>query len=333
MKRLLRFLGWVAVLIVLFAAAGYLFPKEITVERSRLIDAPVKVVFAQINDLHNWNSWATWNQIDPDMQIEFQHGGVGSGASYTWSSENRQVGSGKLLILESVPYDSVITELHFMEQRPATGYFRFQEKEKGTEVTWGLHTNLGNNPFARWMGLLMNKWLAADFTKGLNNLNDVAQKWQHDGTYVVEPVAIPLFHYVSLRQQTDMGQISAEMGAVYGELMTFATRNNLRMAGFPYAIYHQFEGTRVDMECGLPVDRAINSEGKFLCGTFPETRCAGVEYYGDYNQLERAHTAIQQWIKTHGFQLAGPPVEVYATDPQSEPDPAKWLTRVYYPIR
>ena len=66
--------------------------------KSAIIDAPAKVVFAQINDLYNWEKWSKWHQIDPEMQLNYINHGVGEGAGYSWESNNRKAGSGQLLI-------------------------------------------------------------------------------------------------------------------------------------------------------------------------------------------------------------------------------------------
>ena len=38
------------------------------------------------------------------------------------------------------------------------------------------------------------------------------------------------------------------------------------------------------------------------------------------------------YLKENNTQAAGAPWEEYVTDPKTEPDTAKWLTRIYFPV-
>jgi len=42
-------------------------PSEFTVTRSTTIAAPPDVVFAQVNDFHQWEAWNPWGKLDPNM--------------------------------------------------------------------------------------------------------------------------------------------------------------------------------------------------------------------------------------------------------------------------
>jgi effector-binding domain-containing protein len=58
-----------------------------------------------------------------------------------------------------------------------------------------------------------------------------------------------------------------------------------------------------------------------------------VAYYGNYDQSEKAHDAIGDKMKADGLVLRDAVIEEYVTDPTAEPDTAKWLTNIYYPIK
>jgi len=42
-------------------------------------------------------------------------------------------------------------------------------------VKWGFATDMGMNPIARWMGLMMDRWVGADYQKGLARLKDLVE--------------------------------------------------------------------------------------------------------------------------------------------------------------
>jgi hypothetical protein len=59
-------------------------------------------------------------------------------------------------------------------------------------------------------------------------------------------------------------------------------------------------------------------------------------------QMKTAHMALDKWVKENGFKEKlrkntdgsewGTRTELYITDPQQEPDPAKWQTVISYLI-
>jgi hypothetical protein len=167
--RVLKIIGvTLGVLIVLFFIIGMFLPSEVHIKRSLLIPASSEVVFNEVNDLRKWKEWSPWYEMDPNMEITYEGFLMGEGASYSWESE--VLGDGKLTITESHPNQYIATDMHFMEQGTAMGYYRFESVEDGTLVTWGIETDMGNNPFSKYMGLLMDDMVGDDFEKGLQNL-------------------------------------------------------------------------------------------------------------------------------------------------------------------
>lgn len=332
MKKLRKFLIGLLIVILALVVVAFFLPKQVHVERSLTMDAPAKVVFNQANNLHTWDKWAIWNQMDPNMEITYHNSGIGENASYTWHSENDNVGSGEMKITASVPYDSIATAMDFMEHGTATGYFLFDEKDGKTTVTWAFDTDLGYNPMARWLGLMMDAMLGKDFEKGLENLKIVSETIVQEKRPIVEIVERPAFHFVSLRKNVELADISTQMGVMYAQLSNFINENNLIMTNMPYAIYHKIDGTMIDLECGIPVNEEVEPQGSVLAGTLPAEKCAEADHIGPYSNLGETHQFIQDWITKNGFHLNGSPMERYLTDPQKESDQSKWVTAIFYPV-
>src|SRR5689334_16838718 len=92
----------VAVLIVLLIVIVAMQSPHFRIARSTTINAPPGVVFAQVNDFHNWDGWSPWAKIDPAMKVTYEGPPAGTGASYAWLG-NSKVGEGKMTIAESRP--------------------------------------------------------------------------------------------------------------------------------------------------------------------------------------------------------------------------------------
>ncbi len=68
LKKVLLGVGSVLVLAIL-AVLGLATTKPATfrVERSAAISAPPEVVFANLEDFHQWAAWSPWEKLDPAM--------------------------------------------------------------------------------------------------------------------------------------------------------------------------------------------------------------------------------------------------------------------------
>ncbi|MBO9153732.1 SRPBCC family protein [Chitinophaga sp. GCM10012297] len=174
-QALMIILGAVAVIVLgLFVFATYL-PSRVRVERSLLIRAPAGRIFSFVNTLRNWPQWSPWHREDPQMKVEYSPTDSGQGAAYSWKSRNRNIGKGSLKITESRTNEYIANEMNFMQQGPVKGYFRFRSAATGTLVTWGMETDVGQNPVRKLIGNLVNKWVGSDFEKGLSNLKRLSE--------------------------------------------------------------------------------------------------------------------------------------------------------------
>ncbi len=167
----------VAVLIVGFVVVVATRPSEFRVTRSTTISAPPAVVFAQINDFHNWQAWSPWAELDPNSKVVFEGAQSGTGAVFKWSG-NDQVGEGSNTIIDSRPYEVILIKLEFIKpfQATNTAEFTFHSEGDKTIVTWSMFGQ--NNFIAKAVGLFMNcdKMVGGQFEQGLTKLKTVTEK-------------------------------------------------------------------------------------------------------------------------------------------------------------
>ncbi|MDE2886917.1 MAG: GyrI-like domain-containing protein [Gemmatimonadota bacterium] len=138
---------------------------------------------------------------------------------------------------------------------------------------------------------------------------------------------------VGIRATTTMEEIKQVIGALFGEIMEYFTRNGLAPAGMPLTIYHEMDADRLEMECGMPVASPVEGTERVRPGELPAGKVATVTHMGPYEQLGQTWSALMKWMEEEDLQAAGAPWEVYVTDPGEEPDQSKWRTDIFFPIR
>ena len=141
------------------------------------MSAPREVVFtAQVNDLHNWESWNPWRKIDPNMKLTFTGPPAGTGARYSWAGDSK-VGEGSMTITESRLGDLIRFKLEFLKPFKATNLAEFTFKSVGdqTTVTWSMTGKW--NFICKAIGLFLNmsKLCGSQFEQGLADLKSVAE--------------------------------------------------------------------------------------------------------------------------------------------------------------
>lgn len=171
--KLGRVLLWIVGIVALICVGLLLFvPKEVTVTRTAEIEAPIDIVFAEVNDFKNWKDWMPWKDVDPDMEMNYGEKSEGTGGSYSWKSD--KAGNGSQEILESKENESIETKIVFEGQGESNGHWKFTPNGDKTSVSWGMTIDAGYNPLARAFNLMMEDMLGKDFEKGLKYLNTEA---------------------------------------------------------------------------------------------------------------------------------------------------------------
>jgi uncharacterized protein YndB with AHSA1/START domain len=160
-----------------FIAYVSLQPNTFRIARSAVIDAPPERIYPLINDLQEWPRWSPWSRLDPQQNVTYEGSPLGAGAIMAWSG-NKNVGVGKMKIVESSQNERIRLKLQFIKPMKAINDVQFDLKpisETRTEVLW---TMSGRNEFmAKAMHAFMNvdRMVGGQFEQGLANLKALVE--------------------------------------------------------------------------------------------------------------------------------------------------------------
>ncbi|MGE3973933.1 MAG: SRPBCC family protein [Bdellovibrionales bacterium] len=173
-KKILLALVIVVGAIVIFALTK---PNTFHYERSALMNAPAERIFPYFNDFQNWAKWSPFEKFDPNMKRTIGGSPNGLGAIYEWDG-NKDVGTGRMEIVESTPHSLVKMKLDFLKPFASTHEAIFTLTPEGpqTKVTWAMS---GVNNFVSKLMLVfmsMDKMMGVHFDEGLNNLKVLVEQ-------------------------------------------------------------------------------------------------------------------------------------------------------------
>lgn len=171
----------ILIIVIILIAAVLIYaatkPDMFRIERAASINAPPDKVFGFINDFHQWVAWSPWEKLDPALKRTHSGSVQGQGAVYEWDG-NKDVGTGRMEVLESTPPSKIRIKLDFLKPFEAhnTAEFSLEGKGNSTTVTWAMY---GPRPYMmKVMGMVMNmdKMVGGQFETGLANLKAIAEK-------------------------------------------------------------------------------------------------------------------------------------------------------------
>jgi hypothetical protein len=169
--------GVLAVVLVAFLIFAATRPDTVRVERRTSITAPPEQIFPLLNDLHSHGAWSPWEKKDPAMQRTHSGAAYGTGAVYEWDG-NKNIGKGRMEIVESIPPFKVVCKLDFIRPFEAHNIAEFTLERSGdsTAVTWAIY---GPNVFfAKVMSPFcsMDAMIGKEFEAGLGDLKTLAER-------------------------------------------------------------------------------------------------------------------------------------------------------------
>lgn len=157
--------------------AALFISKEVNYEKSISINAPIEIVWENVNSLADMDKWSPWNDYDPTMIKEITGVDGTIGATQRWESEVKEVGKGSQTIAKiKAPY-LFETDLKFYTpyESEAKASIKLVEENEGTKVTWGFSSEMPYpfNVMKLWMN--MEKMMDKDWNNGLTKLKNLCE--------------------------------------------------------------------------------------------------------------------------------------------------------------
>lgn len=332
--KILKYFGFL-LLIVFVGGSLYLATLDGTydVSRTRLIKAPVDVVFETVNDYKTWQYWGPWQEIDSTIVYEFPATTVGVGATYSWKGES---GSGSMENKAVVQNESIDDVIHFDGQGDAFGYWRFKKVDEGVVVSWGMK---GEMPFlARFMAAKMDAEVGPMFERGLELLENYVTNEMK--AYRIESLGVVDYsggYYLFQTTSCKFDEIETKMHAIFQNLESFMHLNNIKASGKPFNLNHKWDEamqTAIFSTC-IPIkERLITTDKVVQVGMMKPQKVFKTVFTGHYDNSYVAWETAYKNLETQGYKakLNGEPFEVYVTNPEEVSNPAKWITEIYIPV-
>jgi effector-binding domain-containing protein len=323
------------VILALFLIPPLFMPSELYVEKTMVLKAQPEVIWEQVNCFKNWDSWDYWHQ-DTSMTGYVEGPECGVGNKNIWKDKNSDEG-GSQTIVESRENEYIKTELDFGPMGTAYSEMQLEKVEGGTKITWNLSSG-GAYPFVRWINAMMIKpEVEKAYETGLKNLDELTMNMKPKPKFRTGEVKISEVKSqmaLGIKVESGMENMGDIMGTNYGKLMDYIGKTGAQMGGTPFAIWYQWEDTaKFVYDCAIPIVNKVKGEGDIRLFNTYEGKVATAEHWGDYSTSGESWGILMKYVEDNKLEANGNPYEVYMTDPGTEPNPEKWLTVMYFPVK
>jgi hypothetical protein len=174
-KKVIKLFALIFVFVLgIFLTYGYFKAPQYKISREMKISAKPEEIFGYINNSKKMMLWMPWQELSPDLKMDYSGPEEGVGSRSDWISKG-PMGTGYSLITQSNENRSVISELKYIEpfEMSQTAELSLSETESGTIVKWQAEGE--NNFLGRLFSIVVNvdKMVGKDFEKGLLNLKNL----------------------------------------------------------------------------------------------------------------------------------------------------------------
>lgn len=324
-------------LIIVIGGSLYIATLKPTYEivSHQFVNAPVSVVFDEVNDYKNWKNWGPWYKTDSLIVASYPEITSGEGASYSWTSNE---GNGFIKTRSILPNEEIIQQIDFGTGSTPEVFWEFQPKDNGTYVTWGIR---GKNTFSEKIYWLfkggIEKNMTPMFNKGLELLAAyLSNEMEKHSVNFKGLVDYGGGFYLYQTTSCKISLITEKKTTMLAEIKAYMTNNAIDMYGKPFILYHKWDKvlkTTMFSVC-FPVNERLITTGNVLTGFLVPQKTFKTECVGDVKFLEQAWYSAYDKIKESGLIAMenGEPFEIYKIGPNETLNPSKWITEIYIPV-
>ena len=123
----------------------------------------------------------------------------------------------------------------------------------------------------------------------------------------------------------------AFFGKAFHKVMVAVEKAGVTIVGPPFGYYPEMPTDKVALEAGFPTSGAVD-DGDVHTLILPAGQAVEALHVGPYETLKQTYAELFAWTSSQDLELGKAMWEYYLTDPNTNPDPATWETRIVWPL-
>jgi hypothetical protein len=297
----------------LYGVGRFLLPNSLEVTRNAAIERPRASVFAMINDLRIAKEWSPYYARDPDAEFAISEQ-PGAGQTMRWVSTVREVGRGRMSIVDSTEYEQVEAILEMGDRATLNSRLDLRPVSGGTSVVWTVTAECGEgwiNVPCRYMNLIMRGMIERELDSGLTRLKTLTEQLPNVNFEGLNPqfdtiAQQPFVYSVVETSATDLAEVSRAEALGLDQVRRFMTDYNLTQAGpLVRVVTHYDQATnRMSFRVGYPFSgpTPLSVVGVQI-GETPSGEAMHVLVEGTRRQVQTAYAQMHAYLQAHRIPM------------------------------
>ncbi len=135
---------------------------------------------------------------------------------------------------------------------------------------------------------------------------------------------------VSKRLPVTLAGIGSAIGGAFGEVYGYLGVRGAVPEGPPFVIYHGAPASvePFEIEICAPVPVPVEPPAGWQAQELPAGLFATLLHVGPYDTIGAAYAELMAWPGEHGLAVAGPPREVYLSEPETPPEQIRTIVEL-----
>lgn len=158
--------------------------------------------------------------------------------------------------------------------------------------------------------------------------------WSATVSYAIDIKQAPAVQVATWTTTTTMVTVAETVDRGFATVMAAIGKMGTHPAGVPFIVYHEMfdETTPGTIQICIPVPAGTTGEVDGVAfTTVGASSVASTTHRGPYTTISQAYDAVAAWVQEQGHGFAGPPREVYITDPRTVRE-EDLRTEVQFPV-
>lgn len=135
---------------------------------------------------------------------------------------------------------------------------------------------------------------------------------------------------LAVRFYAPVQDLPRQFSRVYGMIMDYINEIGAEHPEGVFAIYHNMNMEKLDVEAGFSVSKAIAAKDLISSIEIPGGSYAVCHYTGPYDKMSPAYWELQKFAKDKGYMVGQIAYEWYLTGPDVPPN--KMKTDIAFPV-
>lgn len=145
---------------------------------------------------------------------------------------------------------------------------------------------------------------------------------------------VPAQQVAVVRRSIQTSELAGFYATALGAAAAAVANAGGTVAGAPFGWYHGMPTDTVDVAGGYPVTGLAEGplEGEVVVLLRPACLAAAALHIGSFETLAETYRELEAWLRDRQLDRAEHSWEEYLSDPQTQPDPEDWQTRIVWPL-